>query len=65
MSSAHEYLTINEAAALLGVHHHTVRRRVAEGVLTGYRLAASPLIRVRLDEVEALLSPIPSARRAA
>ncbi|CBK43656.1 putative Phage terminase, subunit Nu1 [Nitrospira defluvii] len=32
-------LRIDEAAALLGVHHNTIRRWIDEGKLTGVRMA--------------------------
>jgi excisionase family DNA binding protein len=49
-----------EAAARLGVHPRTIRRHIASGSLTGYRLG-SRLIRVDASEVDALLRPIPTA----
>lgn len=47
------------AAEYLGVHTNTIRRYVAKGVITGYRIGPR-LIRVDLDEIDALLSPIPT-----
>jgi excisionase family DNA binding protein len=52
--------TIAETAAFYGVSTKTVRRWIASGVLTGYRVGPT-LIRVDLDEAAALLRPIPSA----
>lgn len=49
-----------EAAAYAHVSPRTIRRRVADGTLTGYRFGPR-LIRVDLDELEALLRPIPTA----
>lgn len=37
----------------------TIRRRIADGSLTGYRLGQR-LIRVDLNEVDAMLRPIPT-----
>jgi excisionase family DNA binding protein len=44
-----------------GVSEKTLRRYIAEGKITGYRLGPR-LIRVDLDEIEALLKPIPAAK---
>ena len=44
-----------------GVSEKTLRRYIAEGKITGYRLGPR-LIRVDLDEVEQLLTPIPAAK---
>jgi excisionase family DNA binding protein len=40
-----------------GVSEQTLRRYIAQGKITGYRLGPR-MIRVDLDEVEALLKPI-------
>lgn len=51
--------TIQESAAVYGVNPKTIRRRIADGTITGYRLAGSRAIRVDLNELErALLQPI-------
>lgn len=47
------------AAEYAGVHVNTIRRRVADGSLTGYRFGPR-LIRVDLDEIDALMNPIPT-----
>lgn len=52
--------SIPHAADYLGVSTKTIRRRIADGSLTGYR-AGPRLIRVDLNEVDRLLKPIPSA----
>jgi len=44
-----------------GVSERTLRRYIAQGKITGYRLGPR-MIRVDLDEVEALLEPIPTAK---
>lgn len=54
------YETIAEAAGRTGVSTKTIRRRIAEGRLTGYRFGPH-LIRLNPAEVDALLRPIPSA----
>jgi excisionase family DNA binding protein len=50
-------LTIAEAAAYLGVNPATIRRRIEDGTLVGYRVGTH-LIRLRAEAVEALLTPM-------
>jgi excisionase family DNA binding protein len=38
----------------------SVRRRIASGELTGYRVGRTRTIRVDMNEVEALLRPMPT-----
>lgn len=52
-----ELVSIAMAAEYLGVNPRTIRRRIAEGVLTGYRMGPR-LVRVDLGEVDAMLRPI-------
>ena len=56
-----QYETIMDAARRLGVNPRTIRRRVAEGKLTAFRLGPR-LIRLDPCEVDNLLQPIPTAR---
>ena len=63
-SKATPFLTITEAAARIGVNTKTVRRRIADGSLVGYRVGPR-LIRLDPAEVDALLRPIPTAGRCA
>jgi excisionase family DNA binding protein len=52
--------SISDAAEYSGVHPRTIRRHIAAGRLTGYRMGPR-LIRVDLNEVdERLLRPIPT-----
>lgn len=53
-------VTIPVAADYLGVCQRTVRRRIADGTIRGYRFGPRSL-RVDLNEVEAALRPIPTA----
>lgn len=53
--------TVEAAAERLGVHHQTVRSWVAKGHLRGYRIRGSRLIRLDADEVDSLLTPVPTA----
>jgi excisionase family DNA binding protein len=54
------YGSIAEAADLVGTSTRTVRRRIADGSLTGYRMGPR-LIRVDLAELDAMFRPIPTA----
>lgn len=56
--------TVEDGAALLRVDKQTIRRKIAAGELTGFRIGKRTL-RVDLDEVEALARPIPTAAAAA
>ena len=51
---------INQAAAYAAVSPKTIRRRISDGTLIGYRLG-SRVIRVDLNELDAVLRPIPAA----
>lgn len=51
--------SIAQAAARQGLSTRTIRRRIADGSLTGYRVGPR-LIRVSVAEVDALLNPIPT-----
>jgi excisionase family DNA binding protein len=53
-------ISIARAAELLSVNPRTIRRYIAAGRLPGYRVG-SHTIRVRLDDVDAILHPIPTA----
>lgn len=54
------YVTQSAAAEYLNVTDRTIRNLIARGDLTGYRLGARA-IRVDRAELDALLTPIPSA----
>lgn len=51
---------IPAGAEYIGVCERTIRRYIAAGRLTGYRVGPK-LIRVDLNELDALLAPIPAA----
>lgn len=60
-NAAHRrYVSLDDAASYLSVSPLTVRRRIADGSLTGYRLGRSRTIRIDLDELEQMLRPIPA-----
>lgn len=50
---------LEKAAKTLGCSTKTVRRYISTGRLAGYRMGPR-LLRVDMNEVEALLSPIPT-----
>ena len=58
------YLTIADVAIRWQCNPKTVRRRIAEGQLTAYRIGPK-LIRLDEAEVDALMRPIPSAAGSA
>jgi excisionase family DNA binding protein len=55
--------SIKEAAERFKVSRDTIRRRIASGQLAAYRLGPK-IVRVDLDEVEALFRPIPTVETA-
>lgn len=56
--------SIPTAAEYAAVCTKTIRRRISDGSLTGYRMGPR-VIRVDLDELDALLRPIPTIDRVA
>lgn len=55
-----QWLTLSQAAEHAAASTRTVRRWIAEGKLPAYRAAGKASIRVRLADVDALFSPIPT-----
>lgn len=55
-----ELVTIAEAAKLGAVDPRTIRRRIADGTLTAFRLGPR-LIRIDAAELDSLLTSIPTA----
>ena len=58
-TAARRLASINQAADYAACSSKTIRRRIADGSLTGYRMG-SRLIRVDLDELDAIMRPIPT-----
>ena len=56
--------SIEQAARYAGCNPRTIRRRISAGDLTGYRMGPR-LIRVDLNELDAMLRPIPTFNGAA
>ena len=55
------YLSLEEAAEVMSLSTRTIRRRISDGTIPAYQCGRRP-IRIRLDELEAALRRIPSAR---
>ena len=55
------YLSLEEAAEVMSLSVKTIRRRISDGTIPAYQCGRRP-IRIRLDELEAALQRIPSAR---
>ncbi len=55
------YISVSECANYLGVTTKTVRRMIAAGQLSGYRIGPR-LLRIPVAEVEALFRPIPTTK---
>ena len=53
--------SIDRAALNAGVSTRTIRRRIADGSISGYRFGPR-VIRVDLDEVESLFTRMPTAK---
>ena len=54
------YADLAEAAAYAKVHPRTIRRWVSAGLLPAFR-AGPRLLRIDLNQVDAMLRPIPTA----
>lgn len=54
--STHRFASIAEAADYLRCEHKFVRKAISRGTLRGYRFPGSRLIRVDLNELDALLA---------
>lgn len=61
-SSKRRLGTQQQAAALMQVSTRTVRTRISEGIITGYRLPGSRAIRVDLNEIERLMQTVPAMK---
>jgi excisionase family DNA binding protein len=57
-------VSLTAAAEYAGCHPRTIRRRIADGDLTGYRFGPRG-VRVDLDELYASFAPIPTAGKSA
>lgn len=57
------WLSQQEVADYLGVTDRTVRNYIARGVLPAKRLRGSRLVRIDREDVDRMLTPIPTVRR--
>ncbi len=55
------YLSLEEATEIMSLSTRTIRRRISDGSIPAYQCGRRP-IRIRLDQLEAALRRIPSAR---
>lgn len=55
------YLSLGQAAEIMSLSVKTIRRRIADGTIPAYQCGKRP-IRIRLDELEAAMRRIPSAK---
>lgn len=55
------YISLEQAAEVMSLSTKTIRRRISDGTIPAYQCGRRP-IRIRLDELEAALRRIPSAR---
>ncbi|AWG98707.1 helix-turn-helix transcriptional regulator [Rhodococcus ruber] len=58
--SQRRLVSVPQAAEYAGVCSKTIRRRISDGTITGYRFGPR-LIRVDLDEIDAVLRPLATA----
>ena len=56
------YLSLEQAAEITDQSIRTLRRRISDGSLPAYRLGPR-IIRIKLDDLQALARRIPAARR--
>lgn len=62
MSQRRQLTTLQDAADAYAISVDTLRRRIAGGELTGYRMGRR-VLRVDLAEVDALFRPIPTVTK--
>ena len=55
------YLSLDQAAEVMSLSVKTIRRRIADGTIPAYQCGRRP-IRIRLDELEAAVRRLPSAK---
>jgi excisionase family DNA binding protein len=59
-SAGRRYASLAKAAVYADCNERTLRRHIAAGDLTGYRLGR--VIRIDLNELDAWLTPIPTVK---
>lgn len=58
------WLSMAEAAEYLGVTDRTIRNYISRGELPGHRPRGSRLVRVRREDLDALMRPVPTVGNA-
>ncbi|MET4049917.1 excisionase family DNA binding protein [Rhodococcus sp. UYP5] len=58
MAARPDFVNLEEAAQIWGVEVQTIRRRIADGTLTGYRLPKTRALRVDRDELYKSAEPV-------
>jgi excisionase family DNA binding protein len=56
--SSRELFTVDQAAEFLGLHHQTLRGYIKSGKLPAYRLAGEKVLRIKREDLMALLEPV-------
>ena len=56
-----KYYSLEQVAALFGLHPATIRRHISSGRLKAYRVGTQ--IRIRSTDLDSYLRPIPTAER--
>ena len=59
-SAGRRYASLAKAAEYADCNERTLRRHIASGELTGYRLGR--VIRIDLNELDAWLAPVPTVK---
>lgn len=59
-ASVDTYLSPEQAADLLGVHHQTIRSYIRSGKLAAVRIAGERAVRIRRDSFDQLMEPLTS-----
>jgi excisionase family DNA binding protein len=52
------YLSVRQAADFLSVSPRTIRRYIKQQLLPAYRVAGQPTIRIKREDLEAVLEPV-------
>lgn len=52
------YISLESAAQIWGISARTLRRRISDGTITGYRVPGTRAVRVDLNELDALMKPM-------
>jgi excisionase family DNA binding protein len=55
-----QYVSMIEAAEILGVTDRTIRNLISRGVLPAYRLGGKNRLRIKLSDVESVLTRVPA-----